>query len=127
MRQLQLGHDFHGIFSEGMQRSLVVSTLIARFHKRCCVHVSEDALDMIEVLVLVATESDKPYNHDSSSRMASPPEEQQPQASTSQQGQSNAAGAPAAGQAGPRKAMKEMSKGQLARFADCTALSMSSY
>jgi len=49
--------------------------------------------------------------------MAAPPDEQQPQASTSQQGPANGAGAAAAaaaaGQAGPRKAMKEMSKGQL--------------
>lgn len=45
--------------------------------------------------------------------MGAPSDEQQPQASTSQQGSSNGgpAGPPAAGQAGPRKAMKEMTKG----------------
>lgn len=43
--------------------------------------------------------------------MAAPVEEQQPQASTSQ---TNGAAAPeaSAGQAGPRKNMKEMTKGQ---------------
>ncbi|KAK9898355.1 nagb/rpia/CoA transferase-like protein [Cystobasidium minutum MCA 4210] len=46
--------------------------------------------------------------------MGSPTDEPQPQASTSQQGSSNGApaGPPAAGQAGPRKAMKEMTKAE---------------
>lgn len=47
--------------------------------------------------------------------MGAPADEQsQPEASTSQQPQSNGApaGPPAAGQAGARKSMKEMTKGQ---------------
>jgi hypothetical protein len=83
---------------------------------------------VIEVVVLVAIASNKTCNSsNSSNNMATPPEEQQSQPSTSRQGQSNGAGAPAAGQPGPRKAMKEMSKGQLGRLSGPIALNMSSY
>lgn len=71
------------------------------------------------VSVVTHTDPTKRYLYAS---MAAPPDGQQPQASTSQQGLANgasAAAASAAGQAGPRKTLKEMSKGQPSAGTPC--------